>query len=269
LTQKSQPRPHFSEGQGIPAKSFFDDQQRRAEGYMDRYRSLNAYERHKKLINEYMLYYPGSTSRLKRDTSKDKVDLDIVRENHRFIWTDSEDPNTWEKQLSKKYYDKLFREYGLYDLSRYKENKIAIRWRVEKEVVDGKGQFSCGEIHCSNLDGLRSWEVNFAYMEEGTKKNALVKLRACPGCSIKLNHSQMRKEVTKKSSKRSKSRDKNKSKRKSVPSAAAGSEISSQSSSSSSDHTNVSEDIWKDPLVLPELKSREEEYDNYLEDLFL
>ena len=44
-----------------------------------------------------------------------------------------------EKEMSKKYYDKLFKEYCIGDLSRYKENKIALRWRIEREVVDGKG----------------------------------------------------------------------------------------------------------------------------------
>ena len=52
-----------------------------------------------------------------------------------------------------------------------------MRWRVEKEVVSGKGQFSCGNKHCDVGERLRSWEVNFAYMEHGEKKNALVKLR--------------------------------------------------------------------------------------------
>lgn len=39
------------------------------------------------------------------------------------------------------------------------------------------GHFSCGNRKCNERDGLRSWEVNFAYVEEGEKKNALVKLR--------------------------------------------------------------------------------------------
>lgn len=82
-----------------------------------------------------------------------------------------------EKRLAKKYYDKLFKEYCISDLSRYKENKVtdkkvlftakpmritssyliwlslgksfwqcyypklqvALRWRIEKEVIEGKG----------------------------------------------------------------------------------------------------------------------------------
>ena len=54
--------------------------------------------------------------------------------------------------------------------------KIAMRWRVEKEVMSGKGQFVCGEKRCRSEEGLRSWEVNFAYMEHNERKNALVKL---------------------------------------------------------------------------------------------
>ena len=52
-----------------------------------------------------------------------------------------------------------------------------MRWRVEKEVVAGKGQFICGDKACTSRDGLKSWEVNFAYNELGERKNALVKLR--------------------------------------------------------------------------------------------
>jgi hypothetical protein len=53
---------------GLPGKSFFEDEQRRAEGYRNRYFALNAYERHKKLVNDYLLYYPGAGAQLlKRD----------------------------------------------------------------------------------------------------------------------------------------------------------------------------------------------------------
>jgi protein FRA10AC1 len=63
-----------------------------------------------------------------------------------------------------------------------------MRWRIEKEVVDGKGQFICGDKRCPIKEDLKSWEVNFAYVEHGERKNALVKLRLCPDCSYKLNY---------------------------------------------------------------------------------
>ncbi|XP_053548889.1 protein FRA10AC1 [Bombina bombina] len=107
-----------------------------------------------------------------------------------------------EKKLAKKYYDKLFKEYCIADLSKYKENKFGFRWRVEKELVSGKGQFSCGNKRCDEKEGLKSWEVNFGYVEHGEKKNALVKLRLCPECSYKLNFHHRRREVEPKSLKR-------------------------------------------------------------------
>ncbi|XP_053688882.1 protein FRA10AC1 [Sabethes cyaneus] len=155
---------------------------------------LNPYELHKHLINEYVLTKPGTTKHLQRDSSKDKTDHDVIRENHRFLW-DDEEIDSWEKQLARKYYDKLFKEYCIADLSRYKENKVAMRWRVEKEVIAGKGQFICGSRACEAGETLRSWEVNFAYLEHGSKKNALVKLRLCPKCSDKLNYHSKKREV--------------------------------------------------------------------------
>lgn len=54
--------------------------------------------------------------------------------------------------------------------------QVALRWRTEKEVIIGKGQFECGNKKCKNKEQLKSWEVNFGYIEHGQKKNALVKL---------------------------------------------------------------------------------------------
>lgn len=88
------------------------------------FRDLNPYQMHQKLINDYILKRPGDTKKLYvRDTSKDKTDLDVIRENHRFLWSE-DDVDSWEKQLAKLYYDKLFKEYCIADLSRYKENKV-------------------------------------------------------------------------------------------------------------------------------------------------
>lgn len=82
----------------------------------------------------------------------------------------------------------LFPDEPLSPLIRYKENRIGLRWRTEKEVISGKGQFECGNKKCTAREGLRSFEVNFAYSEAGESKQALVKLRVCPKCSYKLNY---------------------------------------------------------------------------------
>ncbi|KAK0395304.1 hypothetical protein QR680_001216 [Steinernema hermaphroditum] len=170
--------------------------------------SVDAYTRHKQLINNYLLFHQGATKCLVRDDSRDKNDFDVIRENHRFLWDNTDDSDlTWEAKLAKRYYDKLFKEYCIADLTRYKDNKVAMRWRIEKEVRSGKGQFVCGNKYCSIEKGLDSWEVNFAYKEDGIRKNALVKLRLCPQCSAKLNyHSQKRKAQRKPQSKKQRKR---------------------------------------------------------------
>lgn len=92
---------------------------------MSYFKDLNPYQIHQKLINEYILRRPGDTSKLfVRDKSKDKTDSDVVREHHQFLWNDGDDIDSWEKQLAKRYYDKLFKEYCIADLSRFKENKV-------------------------------------------------------------------------------------------------------------------------------------------------
>jgi protein FRA10AC1 len=62
-----------------------------------------------------------------------------------------------------------------------------MRWRIEKEVMEGKGQFICGDKRCQSRDSLKSWEVNFGYIEHNEKKNALVKLRNYIPCLKTLN----------------------------------------------------------------------------------
>ncbi|KAH8857911.1 Protein FRA10AC1 like [Schistosoma japonicum] len=151
--------------------------------------NLNAFDRHKRLINDYLQYYGGSWKDFQRDTSKDKTDVDVIREHGRFLWSEEDEPTSWSERLAKKYWEKLFKEYCLVDLSRYKENKFGMRWRLEKEVISGKGQFTCGNVACpAGSERLRSWEVNFVYQERGERRNALVKIRLCPPCSEKLNY---------------------------------------------------------------------------------
>lgn len=54
--------------------------------------------------------------------------MDIIKDNHQFLWNDEDEvPQTWEKKLAKRYYDKLFKEYCIGDLTKYKENKVSIK----------------------------------------------------------------------------------------------------------------------------------------------
>ncbi|KAK0173067.1 hypothetical protein PV328_006320 [Microctonus aethiopoides] len=245
------------------------------------YSYLSAYDRHKKLINDYFQLHGGSALNIKRDTSRDKTDSDVIRENHRFLWDDDDDvPDTWEARLAKKYYDKLFKEYCICDLTFYKYNKVALRWRTEKEVVIGKGQFDCANKKCQVKDGLRSWEVNFGYEEHGVKKNALVKLRLCPECSVKLNYRSQKKEVKRKKALKRLGKTSDELE---IPAATSGSskipevvvKEEKQDEKECTMDTTLEHDekdeslIWKDKPTEGGEKSREEEFEEYLTDLFL
>ena len=84
--------------------------------------------------------------------------------------------------MAAKYYKKLVKEYAVVDLSRYKEGKVGMRWRTEKEVISGKGQFECASLTCEHSRGLRSYEVPFVYKEQGETKKVrydLLRLVAC------------------------------------------------------------------------------------------
>ncbi|EFA12378.1 protein FRA10AC1 homolog [Tribolium castaneum] len=226
-----------------------------------RMRYMNPYDIHKAIINEYVLKQPGDTKLLQRDASKDRTDIDVLKANHRFLWDDSI-PDTWEAQFAKKYYDKLFKEYCIADLTYYKENKIALRWRIEREVIEGKGQFTCGNKKCPERENLRTWEVNFAYKEQGEKKNALVKIRLCPDCSLKLNHKSKKREV-----KRLKSKKKKKVKKREKGDEEGGEEGGTSQPKSDSE-PETSESPW-DQHKPEEIKTRDEEMEDYLQDLLL
>ncbi|GFO20114.1 protein fra10ac1 homolog [Plakobranchus ocellatus] len=273
VSEKKQP-------EKVSNKRLLEDELIKEEGKVHRYHAvaLDAYSRHKEYVNNYMLYYGGSKADFKRDTSRDKNDFDVVREHHQFLWEEEDDASlSWEKRLAKKYWDKLFKEYCIADLSRYKENKVGMRWRVEKEVVDGKGQFTCGNKKCQESEGLKSWEVNFGYMEHGEKKNALIKLRLCPDCSYKLNYHHKRKEIIPKKKGKSpedsqSSSSKKKRKRNSaeyIPGSSNQSEPEDVSQGVVTERNESEEGIWKQPTQLVEEKSREDEFDDYFADMFL
>jgi protein FRA10AC1 len=250
------------------------------EGRRQRYHmlSLNAYDRHKQLVNEYFLYYRGATANLKRDTSRDKTDLDVIRENHRFLWEQEDESElTWGQRLAKRYCQKLFKEYCICDLSRYKENAVAMRWRTEKEVVNGKGQFVCASRKCDEKELLRTWEVNFAYQEDGEKKNALVKVRLCPDCSYKLNYVHKKKEVTRRKEKKTRKRlKKKKRKRRDSSSSSEGTDEEVKEKRKEEEEREKDKrlekeaaNIWSQPVEVEQEKSREEDFSEYLDELFM
>ena len=69
---------------------------------------------------------------------RDCNDYNVLEEEHQFLWEGQAD--TWGKRLAKAYYDKLFKEYTISDLSRYKENMLEDGEGGDSRV-SGKGQF--------------------------------------------------------------------------------------------------------------------------------
>ncbi|KAF4360966.1 hypothetical protein F8388_016775 [Cannabis sativa] len=151
-------------------KSEIFGKEERKQQYQAHISGLNAYDRHKKFIKDYVVHYgKEKPSNIRLPI---KTDQDTLREGYRFIRSEEDDMDTsWEQRLVKRYYDKLFKEYCLADMSHYKTGKIGLRWRTEKEV-------------------------NFSYFEAGENKQALVKLVTCERCAEKL-HYKKRKEKEK------------------------------------------------------------------------
>ncbi|XP_044490076.1 protein FRA10AC1 isoform X2 [Mangifera indica] len=170
-------------------KSKIFDREERKQQYQAHIRGLNAYDRHKKFLNDYVAFYGKEKSTQTHLKLPVKTDQDTLREGYRFIRSEEDDKDSsWEQRLVKRYYDKLFKEYCIADMTHYKSGKVGLRWRTEKEVMSGKGQFVCGNKHCDEKDGLASYEVNFSYVEAGENKQALVKLVTCESCAEKLHY---------------------------------------------------------------------------------
>uniref|UniRef100_M8CM37 Protein FRA10AC1 n=1 Tax=Aegilops tauschii TaxID=37682 RepID=M8CM37_AEGTA len=148
-------------------KSAIFDREERKMQYQSHIRGLNAYHRHKKFMKDYVQFY-GHEKNVDNSLPI-KTDKDTLREGYRFILSEEDDmDSTWEKRL------------------------IGLRWRTEKEVISGKGQFICGNRHCDEKHGLGSYEVNFSYVEAGEQKQALVKLVACKRCAEKLAYKRLK-----------------------------------------------------------------------------
>ncbi|XP_001356249.3 protein FRA10AC1 homolog isoform X1 [Drosophila pseudoobscura] len=238
-------------------------------------------ERHKYILGHYVLNNTAQS-----ESRKHKRDIDVIRENHRFLW-DNDDEEcgslSWDQRLARRYYKKLFKEYCIADLTRYKENKIALRWRTEQEVVAGTGQFQCGSRHCGERTDLRSWEVNFKYIEQGVPMNALVKVRLCPTHTDQLNYRTKKKEYKKqKRREKDECRARRRNKRRKLDDTAndegekdnkeepAVPEADPETWNIEAEEPTADDQIWINQLNLSEEQpSREQEFERYLEDLLM
>ncbi|OAF69490.1 hypothetical protein A3Q56_02757 [Intoshia linei] len=155
---------------------------------------MDAYSRHKDYVNTYLRIRNMNVCENGKGTKEDE-EYDLLQKNYQFIKDDKKlkHLSQWEIKLVNKYYNRLYKEYCISNIKHYKSGRIAMRWRTEKEVIIGKGQFICGSTRCDSRKSLTSWEVNFNYVENEENKSALVKLRLCPPCSIKINYRKRKK----------------------------------------------------------------------------
>lgn len=214
-----------------------------------------------------------------------KSDLQLLREQHRFLRSEADDDGSWESELAKRYYDRLFKEYVICDLAGYKRGEVGLRWRTQEEVVKGKGQFRCGHKRCESDVGLRSYEVDFQYDEAGVLKRALVKARLCEDCAYKLHYRRLKADSKRRKAaareerswKRVKKRgdepslsEKVKDEVESDPSEPEVPKEAlvkdSQEGPSEADRRLLESMAWRGPD--PEARAREDDFDDYLQDLF-
>ncbi|KIY96747.1 putative Protein FRA10AC1 like protein [Monoraphidium neglectum] len=158
------------------------DRSARSEHWRSTFAGLTAFERHQRLLRQLGAYdgaggqEQGGADDPAAALAGIRTDADVLRQSYRFIRRPEDDArDSWEVRLARRYYGRLFREYAIIDLSRYREQKVGLRWRTEAEVASGKGQFVCGARGCGAREGLASFELLFRYQEAGEAKAALVK----------------------------------------------------------------------------------------------
>ncbi|EFC42695.1 predicted protein [Naegleria gruberi] len=106
--------------------------------------------------------------------------MQLLKKHYQFIRNSEEDvdvePNEYGENLAKEYERKLFRDYAIADLSKYKEGKIGLRWRTESEVLRSKGDLICAALNCEEKEELQSSLLNFSYKENGEVKQCLSRI---------------------------------------------------------------------------------------------
>ena len=83
----------------------------------------SAYIRHLRQADAYVRFYGGT----RPAPGTFKTERQLLEENHRFLRDDDDEPavdQDDEKEIARKYYASLYREYALVDLSRWRERQV-------------------------------------------------------------------------------------------------------------------------------------------------
>eukprot|EP00166_Cyanidium_caldarium_P006039 ctg_781.g357 len=151
--------------------------------------AFNAYEKHVNDVNNYIIPY-GKDNEVLGNTRNLETDLDVLKREYRFIrGSEEEDEKSWETRLARRHYDRLYKEYALVDLSKWRQGNVGLRWLTQTELLEGKGYSVCAELKCTTEEDIKAVEVPFVYDEVGNKKVTLVKVHLCQNCLVKLRES--------------------------------------------------------------------------------
>jgi protein FRA10AC1 len=133
-----------------------------------------------------------------------EADKAVLEQNYEFV-PEEKKTTSWQDRMVERYHAGLYKEFALADLSR--PGKLGLRWRTRQEVVQGRGERSCGNKSCQFSANLITLEVPFSYNEGGITKNELVKLRLCPSCKPMVKTKSTSNEKSRKSQSKKKSRE--------------------------------------------------------------
>jgi hypothetical protein len=92
------------------------DRVSRSQYYQDHYAGLTAHERHQKLLS----HLPNDVQQVPAIPAA-VTDEDVLRQHHRFLRGPADDDlaaDSWGVRLAKRYYDRLFKEFAIADMSR-------------------------------------------------------------------------------------------------------------------------------------------------------
>ena len=149
-----------SSASSFSSSSSADDRRRSRKRRRSDRKKHSKHERHHK--NYYNFEQPSPQLQLQPCTAAPS-DWDELRRHYQFVLPTDDDysndnitnndtqTKTWQQRMVKNYHEHLYKEYVLADLSRVLDiGKIGLRWRTEKEVADGKGFRSCGNLICKS-----------------------------------------------------------------------------------------------------------------------
>ena len=154
--------------------------------------SLSSRERHSHLVSVYRRYqaalHPPPLGPPSRPCPL--TDAELVLSSHSLLPPSTPSSPTPTQRLALRYYAQLYKEYAIIDLSH--PSHPGLRWRTEAEVVEGRGQWTCGARGCRREEGLGTWRLDFGYREGETEKEVKVKVRLCEDCAVLLHRDKIR-----------------------------------------------------------------------------